>query len=65
MNADLLSVYEDYYEFLLNDFNEEFGSSKEALRIAQGKILDPEFDRKEIEGFKKSMQNIIVSDEVI
>lgn len=43
---------------LIREHNKVFGASKEALRIARGKLLDPDFVERENEAFKKALKNI-------
>jgi hypothetical protein len=58
LTATREQIYNDRLEEIVSIYIEKFRFDPERERIERGRLLDPEFDMKENEAFKKKLQNI-------
>lgn len=60
LNATEDQMLEDYIDEKIALYLDEFDDNPEGERIIRGRALDPEFDKKEQEKFKRQLKNIKV-----
>lgn len=60
MTATKEHIYSDYLHKKVDEYEKEIGNNPLAVEILTGRMEDPEFDQRQNELFKKSLENIQV-----